>query len=152
MNTIKHITLLAVVLLISLQAFCWGSAGHRITAQIAYSQLSRATKDSIAYYLGETSIEDASVWMDEIRSDHSYDYMKPWHYINIEKGASYDPASTDNIIWALNKVIGELRDRKKLSKEQIATDLKMYLKSLQKKPISCEISKMLINHKEKILN
>jgi hypothetical protein len=105
----------------------WGSVGHKITAKIAYSQLNKATKDSLTHYLGEITIEDASVWMDEVRSNHEYDYQKPWHYINIEKGASYDPASTGNIVWELQRVIAELRERSKYPKEQIATDLKILI-------------------------
>ena len=50
------------------------------------------------------TIKQASTWMDEQRSEHVYDYTKPWHYVNIEKGGKFDPASKNNIIWALNKV------------------------------------------------
>ena len=123
----KYWVIILLCAAINSRCNAWGAVGHKITAQIAYSKLNQSTKDSLVKYLGETSIQEASVWMDEVRSDHSFDYMKPWHYINIEKDAKYDPASTDNIIWALNKVISELKDRQKLSKEQTTQDLKILI-------------------------
>ena len=110
-----------------LNALAWGSGGHKITARIANRQLNKAIKDSLSNYLGETTLEEASVWMDEVRSNHEYDYQKPWHYINVEKGGSYDPSSTGNIMWELQRVIAELRERNKYPKEQIAIDLKILL-------------------------
>jgi hypothetical protein len=123
----KILFLFLILTVIYSECHAWGGVGHKITAKIAYSQLNKATKDSLASYLGENTIEDASVWMDEVRSNHEYDYQKPWHYINIEKGASYDPASTDNIVWELQKVIAELKERSKYPKEKIAIDLKILI-------------------------
>lgn len=65
--------------------------------------------------------------MDEIRSDHAYDYLKPYHYINIEKGESYKPTSGANIINELNKVIARLKERSKHTNEENATDLKILM-------------------------
>jgi hypothetical protein len=123
----KYLILFLILTIIYSECDAWGSVGHKITAKIAYSQLNKATKDSLGSYLGESTIEDASVWMDEVRSNHEYDYQKPWHYINIEKGASFDPMSTDNIVWELQRVIAELKERNKYPKEQIATDLKILI-------------------------
>jgi hypothetical protein len=123
----KNLFFFLTFTLIYSECHAWGSVGHKITAKIAYGQLDKVTKDSLVSYLGESTIEDASVWMDEVRSNHEYDYQKPWHYINIEKGTSYDPASTDNIVWELQRVIAELKARNKYSKEQIATDLKILI-------------------------
>jgi hypothetical protein len=105
----------------------WGVVGHKLTAKIAYTQLSPAIKDSLKVYLGETTIEEASVWMDEIRSDPSNDSLKPFHYINMEKGESYNPDSTHNIIGELDRIIRELKDRGKYDKEHITVDLKILI-------------------------
>ena len=104
----------------------WGPAGHKIVAKIAVSQLNAAEKDSLAKYLRGTSIEDASVWMDEIKSDKSYDFQKPWHYINIDKDSVYNPADTGNIVWELKRVIAELKDRQKYSKEKVEIDFSAF--------------------------
>jgi len=85
------VLLLVAALIVSVPhvSFAWGKVGHGIVAEIAFSFLDKGTKEKIHKYLGKTSIEGASTWMDELRNDHRYDYMKPWHYVNIPKGKEY---------------------------------------------------------------
>jgi hypothetical protein len=109
--------------LFSKDCYSWGSEGHRIVADIAFHYLDPATRDSVKKYLGETSIHDAATWMDDMRNDPSYNYMKPWHYINLEKGEIYSPTTTFNIVNELTKVIFTLQNEKQ-SKEQTNTNLK----------------------------
>jgi len=116
-----------VAIYIPFCAGAWGVVGHKLTAKIAYTQLSPAVKDSLKVYLDQTTIEEASVWMDEIRSDASNDSLKPFHYINMEKGEAYNPDSTNNIIGELNRVIRELKERNKYTKEHITVDLKILI-------------------------
>ncbi|MGK4566446.1 S1/P1 nuclease [Flavobacterium sp. 3HN19-14] len=71
-------------------------------------------------YLDGMSIEDAANWMDAIKSDHANDYMKPFHYIDIEKGSKQMPAG-DNIITVLDRTLRELDNKKTLSKDEIKT-------------------------------
>jgi hypothetical protein len=125
-----HLKLIALALLFLLTPFCsfaWGSEGHKITDNVAYHYLDQATKDSVAAYLDGTSFEEAGCWMDKIRSDHQYDYLKPCHYINIEKGESYKPTTEANIINELNKVIARLKERSRHTKEENAIDLKILM-------------------------
>lgn len=119
--------ILAVLAIMPLSAFAWGNKGHKIVDQIAYKALSQPVKDSIQYYLGKTKFADAGNWMDDIRGDHDFDYMKPWHYINIHKGGTYDPRTTNNIVSALDSSISRLRRRNLYTKEQTATDLKIVM-------------------------
>ena len=123
----RQFLILAFALFISGNTFAWGSAGHKIVAKIAYSQLKPSVKDSLAMYLRGATIEEASVWMDEIKADKSYDFQKPWHYINIDKGTEYKDSDTGNIIWEINRIIPELKERQKYSKEKIETDLKILI-------------------------
>lgn len=58
-------------------------------ASIAYQIMDKSVRDSVYKYLDGVTIEDASLWMDEVRKDHAYDYLKPMHYINIDEGAEY---------------------------------------------------------------
>ncbi len=123
----KKILSLAVVLslIISVpqRSFAWGKIGHGIVAEIAFHFLDSSTKDAVHKYLGSTTIEEASTWMDDMRSDHSYDYMKSWHYVNIEKGQAYTETKDGNVINALNKAITELEHRDNMSKDDIKKDL-----------------------------
>ena len=51
--------------------------------------------------------------------------MKPWHYINIEKGESYKPDTNQNVINEINKRIDHLKHRNLYSKGQVAVDIKI---------------------------
>jgi S1/P1 Nuclease len=97
--------------------------GDLILCLRARSIMNASAKENVQKYLGNISFEEASVWMDEMRSDPQYDYMKPWHYINIEKGGEYVPGNGDNIINRLNITYSELQNKQKLNKETITTDL-----------------------------
>ena len=119
--------LILLAQLLSLASFGWGKEGHIMTAEVAKEHLSKTTQDSLAFYLGDMSLAQASTWMDEIKKDTSLDYLKPLHYINIEPGKEYDPASKDNIISELNKVIAELKDRSHHTRQEIALDLKILI-------------------------
>ncbi len=129
----KHTSLLKTIFLVAtlftIQSYCqaWGSVGHKIVAKIAYSQLTAAEKDSLTKCLRGMTIENASVWMDEIKSDKSYDFQKPWHYINIDKDSTFHPSDTGNIVWELTRVVDELKHRQKYSKDKIETDMKILI-------------------------
>lgn len=118
---------LALLLANTQSSFAWGPKGHKLVAKIAYTQLKPAVKDSIAKYLDNLSIEDGATWMDDVRSDHSYDYQTTWHYINIDKGDIYKDTSTNNAVWAIHKAEHEIENRGHYSKAQIATDIKILL-------------------------
>ncbi len=131
--------LLVLLTAIPTVSFGWGKAGHGIVAEIAFSMLDKSTKDKVNEYLGPTTIEEASTWMDEVRKDHSYDYMKPWHYVNILKGKEYAETSDDNIVNALNKAIDELGHKDKLSREDIKKNLMIifHLAGDMQMPLHC---------------
>lgn len=126
-SPLKSLLFFLSLFIFQLNCMAWGAAGHKIVAKIAYSQLNAAQKDTLAKYLRGGSIEDASVWMDEIKADKSYDYQKPYHYINIDKDSVFNPADTANIIWELNRVVSELKNRQKYSKEHVEIDLKILI-------------------------
>ncbi len=118
--------LLLFFLLLSLpgkQVFAWGRTGHSIVAEIACQLLDNHLRAKVDSLLMGLSPAEAANWMDEMRSNPSFQYMAPWHYINIEKNASYDPASTNNIIWELNRVINTLSHKQNLSPDTVKTDL-----------------------------
>ncbi len=114
-----------ILIFCPLYFFGWGAEGHKIVADIAKAHLNQGVEVQVQKYLGATSFEKASTWMDEVRSDHNFDYLKPWHYANIEKGGSYSEAKNGDIVSELNIVISKLRDYKKMEPAAVSQGLKM---------------------------
>ena len=124
----KYVLPFVILFGVNMACFAWGSEGHKMVAKIAYTQLTPSVKDSMAKYLRGTTIEEAAVWMDEIKSDKSYDFQKKWHYINIDKDSVYNPNDTNsNIVWAIQKAMKELKERNKYSKEKVEIDIKILI-------------------------
>jgi len=124
MKKVAFVYLLAVLpVVVPHSSYAWGKKGHEIVAEIAFSLLDDNVKDSVIKYLDTMSIEYASVWMDEMRSNPTFNYMRPWHYVDFEKGAVYKATKEDNIINALNKAIDNLEHRDTLSNDAIKMNL-----------------------------
>lgn len=121
----KLIITLAIITVFANTLFAWGKRGHEIVAQIAKHYLDKSVIKKVQSYLGTMSFEEAAVWMDQIKSNHSYDYMKPWHYINIDCDATYVKTSEPNIINALEDAIANLDINSYRSKEAINFNLKL---------------------------
>ncbi|UAY53628.1 S1/P1 nuclease [Ferruginibacter albus] len=122
----KKVVFIAIFLFASLyskRSFAWGKTGHEIVPEIAFYYLDSSVKKNVLEYLANTSIEDAANWMDNKRSDGSFDYMKPWHYVDFEKGTSYNTCSDNNIVWELQHVLRELSYKNTLPEEEVRLDL-----------------------------
>lgn len=86
MKYVKFSAALLLVFTCTLQSKAWGVLGHRITAEIAESYLTKKAKKNISAILGNETMAMASNWMDFIKSDSTYDDLYGWHYINIDGG------------------------------------------------------------------
>ncbi len=104
-------------------AFAWGKKGHELVAEIAFHFLDDSTKEIVKKYLGNMSIEEAANWMDDNRSNSYYDFMKTWHYLDMDKGELYKPSSEKNILTVLYSAIIELQHMETLKKKDIRRDL-----------------------------
>lgn len=104
-------------------SFAWGAKGHGLVAEIAFSVLDDSTKLKVKKYLGNMSIEEAANWMDDSKSNSFYDYMRTWHYLDIDKGLHYVPSSERNIITILFSAITELKGVDKMKRKDIKRDL-----------------------------
>jgi len=100
------------------QAMAWGTNGHRICGQIAESYLTPKAKIAIKAILGHETIAMASTWADFIKSDPSYSYLSPWHYVDLNKLYTYpelvDFLNQDTNVDAytkLNFLIAELKKK-----------------------------------------
>ncbi len=126
------IVLLLVCFYLPLKAMCWGQLGHRIVAEIAESYLTAKTKAEVKKILGNESMAIASTWADFIKSDTSYKYLSPWHYIDFPAGLTYNQMKEElkkdtakDAYTAVNFLVKELK-KKNLS----ADKKKIYLKLL----------------------
>src|SRR5436309_3516213 len=67
-------------------SLAWGVLGHRIVGEIANAYLTGKARTEIRRILGDESLAISANWADFIKSDSTYNYLNPWHYINLEKG------------------------------------------------------------------
>lgn len=117
--------LVLIILFTTFKSFSWSKDGHEIVAQIAKHYLKKPVLDSVQKYLDTLSFEKASTWMDEQRNNHQFDYLKPWHYVNIAKDKTYVKTEKANLINQLQIAIDNLMCHKKLSPTEIAFNLKV---------------------------
>lgn len=116
-----------LILFAATHAFGWGATGHRATGYIAEQYLTAKTKKKLATILGQESLAMVSTWMDEIRSDSTYDYAITWHWTTIPDGKKYDDVAANpdgKVVDMIQKFITDLKG-KKLSKKQEVETLKM---------------------------
>lgn len=127
MRKIKFLLTIALLLRIITFSYAWGKEGHHIIAEIAKSQISKSVQDSVDKYLNGMSWESASTWMDDIRNNPQYNYTHVWHYLDMEKGVQYSDtiANGNNVVKQLQVAIEHLKNRAKLSKEDINFNLKV---------------------------
>lgn len=121
----KTLLVIAILILFAKTGFSWGKRGHEIVVQIAKHYLDKSVINKVQSYLGKMSFEEEAVWMDQIKSNRSYDYMKPWHYINIDRDATYVKTKEPNIINALEDAITNLDINSYRTKEAINFNLKL---------------------------
>lgn len=117
----KKIYLSLFLVSISTFAFSWGQTGHRATGLVAEKYLSKKVKAHLEKILGQ-SLAMASTWMDEVRSDSTYDYMEDWHWVTIPDSMAYEQTAKNpkgDIVEALERVITALKN-KTLSPEKEA--------------------------------
>jgi len=84
-----------------LSAYCWGAEGHKLVAEFAFHYLDKQTQENVKSALQGLTIEQASTWMDDMRSDPHYDSIKPYHYVNFDKGLDPNYVEGANIIAVL---------------------------------------------------
>jgi hypothetical protein len=115
----KLFLLVSIFISISTSSFAWwGQLGHRIVGEIADSYLSNKAKKAIQEILGNESIAMSSNWADFIKSDSTYNYISPWHYINVKQGLSQSEFNlllqndtNVDVYTKLNFLIAELKNK-----------------------------------------
>jgi hypothetical protein len=127
----KKILILSAIVLFSSfatkdEAVVWGQIGHRAVGHIADGMLTKRAQKNVKRVLGHETLAEVSTWMDDVKSDRSFDYAGTWHYCTIPEGMTYETAPTQeggDIIWAIEKIVNELKAGG-LTAEQEAINLK----------------------------
>ena len=105
----------------------WGPEGHAIVAKIAMHYVKDDVRKNVLALLGSMSIDTATNWMDIMKSNADYDFMRSWHYLDFPKGKNYTPNNDDNIVNRLLLMYNELKHKNTLCEAQIKTDLYILL-------------------------
>ncbi len=111
----------------------WGMTGHRVVGEIAQAYLSSKAKKAIKEILGDESLAMASTWADFIKSDSTFNYLSPWHYMNMKGGLGRDevmnilaPDTGINLYAKTNFMIRELKN-KNLEKDKKVLYLRLLI-------------------------
>lgn len=90
-------------------SYAWGVLGHRIVGEIAYSYLTPKARKNIGLLLGTETMAMSSNWPDFIKSDHQYDYLYNWHFLNVPPSLKEDEfmkyITNDTAINAYTKIM-----------------------------------------------
>ena len=126
-KTIKRILLFSLFFAAPYFALAWGVLGHRIVGEIADSYLTAKAKAEIKKILGNESIAMSSNWGDFIKSDSTFRYLNPWHFINLDKGMTEEQVheylerdTVTDVYTKTNFLISELK------KKNLAMDKKRF--------------------------
>jgi hypothetical protein len=129
MSIVRKSLMVVTFLLCAQAAFSWGATGHRVTGQVADRYITKKARQRLERILGQESLAIVGNWMDEVRSDSSYDYMQDWHWVTIPEGMTYEQTIKNpngDIIETLNRVTLALKSRT-LSPEKEAEYLKVLI-------------------------
>lgn len=76
----RRISIILICLAFTLQAGAWGRIGHKTVAALAERHLTPAAKDHIAKYLKGESLQEVSLWMDQVSKTEPYkSETRGWH-------------------------------------------------------------------------
>src|SRR6478736_2979822 len=125
----KNLLTRILILGVSATAFGWGQTGHRATGYVAEKYLSKKAKKELDRILKGQSLAMVSTWMDDIRSDSTYDYASDWHWVTVQDGQTYGESVKNpkgDVIETIERIIAELKS-KKLNAKQEEEHVKMLI-------------------------
>src|SRR5688572_9649636 len=117
----KKFIVVTLTFLVTISASAWGPTGHRATGLVAEKYLNKKARKELQRILGGKFLAMASTWMDEIRSDTTWNFTADWHWVTIQDGQSYDQSEKNpngDIIQTVEKIIVALKSKKLSAKEE----------------------------------
>jgi len=113
----------------TIEASAWGVTGHRAIGLLAEKMLNPKARKRLQSILGTERLPLATTWMDEIRSDSTWDHTSDWHWVTIENGKRYEDMPHNpkgDVIATLERLISDLRQGKVSGRKELE-HLKMIL-------------------------
>ena len=117
----RKLAALLFLLIFNIPTFAWGPTGHRVTGFIAAKYLNKKAKRELDRILNGQSLAMASTWMDEIRSDSTYDYTSDWHWVTVPDGEKYEQTiknKNGDVIEAIDRIIKDLKSHRLSAKHE----------------------------------
>lgn len=88
----RRVLLALAMNLVALPAWGWGGVGHRMICEIAWQHLTPVARSEVQALLrlerGSHRFSESCTWADRVRSDARYDFLAPWHYLNLPSGTT----------------------------------------------------------------
>jgi S1/P1 Nuclease len=110
----RRLLLCVAVLLIAPQgAMAFGAKAHRIAGEIAELYLCEDARTELERIAPGSSLAEAGLWADRIRSLAAWDKARTWHYINVPDGMTLSQTprlSSGDVLTAINRFEAELGD------------------------------------------
>ena len=126
----KRFFIIAIAMVIGLQAQAWGPKGHDTIAYIAEKHLSKRCLKNILEVLDGHSLVYVSNWLDNASHTEEYAHTKTWHYVNVDADeGSYSQsvkAETGDVVTAINDIVTRLKSGE-LSPEAEKAELMMLI-------------------------
>ena len=107
--------------------FAWGANGHRVVGHVAQQHLTKKAKREISKILECNSLAEVSTWMDDIKSDTSFNHTHDWHWVTIPDGQKYEQTTKNpngDLLSKIEELTAALKD-KNLPLEKQQQNLKM---------------------------
>ena len=104
-------------------SYAWGPEGHAIVARLAMQFVKPDVRQNVLQALGSMPVDTAANWMDIMKSNQDYDFMRSWHYVDFPKGETYKITNQENILNRLTLTYNELKHKNTLCEAQIKDDL-----------------------------
>lgn len=128
----KRFIVLALAMIIALNASAWGPKGHDTVAYIAEKHLSKKTLKKVQEVLDGHSLVYVANWMDNASHTNEYAYTKTWHYVNVDpEEGSYANSKKDaagDVVTAINSIVENLKSGElTLEEEQVQLMMLIHL-------------------------
>jgi hypothetical protein len=128
MNITKKILSAILFLVLTSQLSAWGYKAHYVIAEIAERNLTPNAKAKVDDMLKGRKMVYWADWMDKVRSDSTYDFVRTWHFANVDSGYTYETMpkmETGDVVTATELALKMIQS--KTENDSVKT---MYLKFL----------------------
>jgi hypothetical protein len=85
---LRHLLIVITAGLAPVTGWAYGQVGHQVVGFVAERKLCDEARTEVAAILDGQNLARAGYWADRIRGEKEWQYMKPWHYINIPDGVA----------------------------------------------------------------